>query len=386
MLGSAFARLPNPSNPLMRYMVVREEVTGMEKHAKVLLEASRASQQAYLEVTAANTSMQSALAGWGSFEQSSVSALNGRVNGSNDPAMRPADDVPKMINRMSQFYSEQHSATSYMPDYAGVLYSPSYEYEYNRCTAFLELFKYHDDLSNFIDKQRSKVEKIDRSKAEKLAEAQAILEEKKICLAAFYKGMFFFTVPMAARDRSVNVRRAAGFTGSTMLVSSCALEKASLSLLRDMDFSPAAVVASTSVVLEQLSLRTLDGSAQAIADSTWRDMPPLASQCQGLLRAAMGIAPDVASYYAAAAPETKETQEADLAALLRKAEIEKLAARTDPFEEEDRPVPPPVPAAAPEEPIAPPVPAFQPDQQKVSSLLGDLTGEAPGGGGDNLWS
>ena len=32
MLGSAFARLPNPTNPLVRYMVVKEEIVAMEKH------------------------------------------------------------------------------------------------------------------------------------------------------------------------------------------------------------------------------------------------------------------------------------------------------------------------------------------------------------------
>ena len=32
MLGSAFARLPSPTNPLVRYLVLREEVAAMEKH------------------------------------------------------------------------------------------------------------------------------------------------------------------------------------------------------------------------------------------------------------------------------------------------------------------------------------------------------------------
>jgi hypothetical protein len=318
--------------------------------------------------------------GWGNFEQGSVSALNGEGKGQQDPVLRAGDSVPAVLSRISVHYAEQHAATSCMPDYAGVLYSPSYEYEYNRCSAFIELFKYHDDLANFIEKQRAKVDKIDLSKQDKLQEAQLILQDKQTCLAAFYKGLHYFTVPIAARDRSVNLRRCAGFTGATMLVSSCGLENASLSLLRDLQINPASVIASTSVVLEQLSLRTLDASNAAITASTWRELPPLTSQCYGLLRSAMGKASDGASSPYASASTGTETDDADAASLTQQAEIEKLAARQNPFEEEERAAPPPVPSA-------PPVPTFQPDQQKVSSLLGDLTGDAPSGGGnDNLWS
>lgn len=32
MLGSCFARLPSPTNPLVRLMVLKEEVIAMEKH------------------------------------------------------------------------------------------------------------------------------------------------------------------------------------------------------------------------------------------------------------------------------------------------------------------------------------------------------------------
>lgn len=35
MLGSSFARLPSPTNPLVRYLVLREEVAAMEKHGKI---------------------------------------------------------------------------------------------------------------------------------------------------------------------------------------------------------------------------------------------------------------------------------------------------------------------------------------------------------------
>lgn len=39
MLGTSFARLPNPTNPLVRYMVLKEEIAAMEKHSKSPLDA-----------------------------------------------------------------------------------------------------------------------------------------------------------------------------------------------------------------------------------------------------------------------------------------------------------------------------------------------------------
>lgn len=74
--------------------------------AKAALDASRATQAALLSMQQANTSMQSALAGWGNFEQESVRCLNGKYNGQQDPVMRDQDGVPKMLNRMSLYYAQ----------------------------------------------------------------------------------------------------------------------------------------------------------------------------------------------------------------------------------------------------------------------------------------
>lgn len=269
--------------------------------------------------------------------------------------------------------SLQHQATSDLPDHAGVLFSPGFEYEFNRCAAFNELFKYHDDLSNFIDKQRTKVEKMDRVRLDKLTEAQAVLEEKKICLAAFYKGLLFYSIPLNVRDRAINLRRLSGFIGATALVSACSSEEASMSFLRDMELNPAASVASTSVVLEQLSLKTLPATNAAITSSNWNELPPQACQCYGLLRQASGLTVTSPTYVNPA--DDVNT----VAALMRQAEIEKAAAREDPFEEDSGTHPPPVPstvAPGAEDEISS-EPTFQPDQSKVTSLLGDLTGDAP---------
>lgn len=63
-------------------------------------------QAAYASLVQSGTAMQSALAGWGNFEQETVRALNGKYNGQQDPLMRDGDGVPKMLNRMSSYYSQ----------------------------------------------------------------------------------------------------------------------------------------------------------------------------------------------------------------------------------------------------------------------------------------
>ena len=381
MLGSALARLPNPSNPLVRYMVIKEEVVAMEKQSKAVLEATRSAQQAYSSMVQANTNMQSALAGWSGLEQDSVRALSGKYNGQQDPMVRDADGVALSLQRLSKFYSDQHGAICDFPDYAGALYTPAFEYEHNRCCAFLELFKYHDDLANFIDKQRSKVEKMDRTKLDKLTEANAILEEKKICLNAFYKGLLFFSVPLATRDRCHSLRRTAGYLGATSLVSSGLLQKGSLAMLRDMEINPGSAISNTSAVLEQLSVKTLDAPNELITANHWNELPRGADPCYGLLSSAMGLSVSVPTAYSSA--PTAQTDDSSISALLRQAEIEKVAAREDPFEEE----PPGPPAAAAVQEETPVVPERQPDQLKVNSLLGDLTGEKPSSEKSNdLWS
>ena len=95
----------------------------------------------------------------------------------------------------------------------------------------------------------------------------------------------------------------------------------------------------------------------------------------------MGLTVEAPSYATAA-----KSDATDITSLMKQAEIRQAASRENPFEE-DEPVvmPPAVPSFSP--PEEPEVPVREPDQEKLNSLLGDLTGEAPAAEKkDDLWS
>ena len=272
---------------------------------------------------------------------------------------------------------------------------------------FKELFKIHDDLMNFIDSQRSKIDKMDQSKYDKYQDAVRLLEERKTALAMFYRGFLYFSLPMAARDRSINIRRAFSHLGCTLMVTSGSLLKSSLRYLKDMEINKANGVAATSTVLEQLSLKTLDASD--VSATAWGELPPNMPVCFGLLRAAQGfiVAPPVNSSVSVSVTDVKyKDDDKDLSKLLRQAEIIAAAGRPDGFDEEEdtahsssaaargslphySPPPPPPPApgfSAIDEPESKPRAV---NSQKVSSLLGDLTGDrgsAPVEDKSDLWN
>ncbi len=248
---------------------------------------------------------------------------------------------------------------------------------------------------NFIDSQRSKIDKMDQSKYDKYQEAVRLMEERKTALSMFYRGFLYFSLPMAARDRSINIRRAFSHLGCTMMVTSGSLLKSSLRFLKDMEINKANGVAATSTVLEQLSLKTLDASD--ISPTAWEELPPNVPVCFGLLRAAQGfiVAPPVNSSVSVAVTDVKyKDDDRDLSKLLKQAEIIAAASRPNAFDEEEEAQPAPsaarnsVPHYSPPPP-PPPAPGFsaidEPESkpravnsQKVSSLLGDLTGDRGG--------
>jgi hypothetical protein len=135
------------------------------------------------------------------------------------------------------------------------------DHEVSRGIAFKELIKYHDETVTFIDGQRVKVEKMEaqaNTKVDQLQEAKRILETKKLQLSMFYKGLFFFSIPLNARARATNIRKMLSNYASTLLVTSHTLQTLSTAFLTDLGISPTQAISETSQTLDLLSLKPLD--------------------------------------------------------------------------------------------------------------------------------
>jgi hypothetical protein len=285
----------------------------------------------------------------------------------------------------------QHLSIAELPDYANVLLCPALEYEMNRYYALKEICKVHDELVSFIDAQKLKLDRMDQTKYEKYQEIRRTLDEKKQLLALFYKGLLHFTLPMAARDRAINLRRAFSQTEVAMIASADGLSACGLTFLKDISVNRATAAASTGTVLEQLSIKSLEGSAEDATASPWPELPPLPQPCFGLLRSAQGfvsiptpapaaptIPPVPPSATAQSSRSIQETlDERDVIKMLKHSEIAALASQPNGFDErESSPTSSSADSSMYSDPLA--APSTRPkDSAKINSLLGDLTGSAP---------
>jgi hypothetical protein len=383
--------------------------------AKAAYDSARQFQAALASVVKSNEALQSSFSAWAFHEQEAVRSLNGKYNGQADPILRDGDNVSKLLGRTSTLYAEkvsfsrthisclkcisssmclsQHLSMAELPDYANVLLCPALEYELNRYYALKEMCKIHDELVSFIDAQKLKLDRMDQSKYEKYQEIRRTMEEKKQVLALFYKGLMHFTLPMAARDRAVNLRRAFSQTEVAMIASADGLSACGLTYLRDTNVNRATAAVNTSTVLEQLSIKSLESSGEGTPASPWPELPPLPQPCFGLLRSAQGFvsipappsapAPAAPSATARSSRNVQETldDDRDIMKMLKHAEIAALASQPNGFDErESSDLPPAPPVPKDEHMYSDPLAAARArpkDSAKINSLLGDLTGSAP---------
>ena len=91
-----------------------------------------------------------------------------------------------------------------------------------------------------------------------MQESKKQLEIKKLTLNSFYKGFYFFSLPLNAKLRSVNVRKVVSNYGATKLITSNTLLKSSKFLLSELLISPTSAISDTSQILDILTLKPLD--------------------------------------------------------------------------------------------------------------------------------
>jgi hypothetical protein len=267
----------------------------------------------------------------------------------------------------------KHVATVDLAEYSNILFSSFVEHELARSDSFRECIKFHDDLVSSIDSTRVKVEKLETQQASKwdqLQEAKHSLENKIQSLNAFYKGLYFFSIPMNAKLRSENLKRMMSFVGSTILVTSHTMQTSARTFLGKLGANPSQAVADTSHTLDQLSLKPLDPPPDGEVTGDAAPLTPCwvgalyASACGKTYAGAAAAANAVAvgrSPPAYTPPPVPSPQKPAPAAVAAPAPAAAAAACTNPFGSDDA------------EEVTPPVITQPPVVNK--ELLGSLLGE-----------
>lgn len=128
--------------------------------------------------------------------------------------------------------------------------------------SFKELFRVHEEILHSIDAVSAKLGRVEAGKAankqEQLVELRRNLEDKQTCLTAFYKGFVYFSLPAAARQRALTLRKLTAAVASSNLTGSFIIQKCCLEYFQSLALSPASAISGTSRMLELLGMKPLE--------------------------------------------------------------------------------------------------------------------------------
>lgn len=290
------------------------------------------------------------------------------------------------------------------PEYTGVTLATVLEQELALVESFKELLRVHEEILHSIDAVSAKLGRVEAGKAankqEQLAELRRNLEDKQTCLTAFYKGFVYFSLPAAARQRALTLRKLTAAVASSNLTGSFIMQKCCLEFFQSLALSPASAIAGTSRMLELLGMKPLEhlpedllaGGAQCsdLADfsgsigvvfsraiAIGKGKP--ASSGSSAAAAVAPLAESPAVPLLVASPEKANplaTRRGSAVINIRNQSESAAGADGEPSSVVEA-SPPPVPPAPPAVPPVPPVPteslASLALSDKTQSLLGELT-------------
>mmetsp|Transcript_2291 Transcript_2291/g.4235 ORF Transcript_2291/g.4235 Transcript_2291/m.4235 type:complete len:596 (+) Transcript_2291:212-1999(+) len=276
-------QLPLPYLPLERLVEVKEETVGWEKKVKAVLDNLKSVQAATKQLQAATTSLHTSLDALhcasspsdpSSATPSSTSSPKYLTGGAEEMTkgnwglrLRPCEELSTVTGALSTLVKDKVQAKAHSAEYLNILFHSFLEREVARCSALRELLKYQDDLCSSIEALTVSIEKFETKKVQtekikwQLRDAKTELEEKKLLLNTFYKGFFYFTLPLSVKGRSENLRRMADCVAAYELVEGTNQQQAAATLLSTMNASAVQVVTDTRSMLDLLSLCPL-GSLQ----------------------------------------------------------------------------------------------------------------------------
>lgn len=378
MLLNILDKLTIPVNPLERMVLMKEEIKAMEKALNAISDSTRNVQKALSTLHTANHGFHAAVVQWGNAEENAKLLCDSNTELSTGfCALRQNEQTLTLANRLGQLCAEKHATTNELADYNTILVTTAIEHELSRCESFKEMIKIHDELCSSIDSWRVKCEKLEASqnaKWEQLQESKRNLELKTIALNNFYKGFFYFSIPLAVKQRSFNFRRALSAIGAGQYVAAFALQNSAVQFLTDLDMNILTSISDASYTLDILGIKPFVQPPESVIPKI-NGMPPTKSWFEALYRSAL------ASSGQSSSPTNESSQPSSPSktsptVILAQEEATKPASpeKANPFLEDNTP-PPPVEVETIKEEKVEAEPPQPPVVQKPvnSAILNDLT-------------
>eukprot|EP01038_Epipyxis_sp_PR26KG_P008420 gene8420-11388_t len=266
MLIAALAQLDLPYKLTMiqRMEDLKEEVLLIEKHVRVVLEKAKTMQSCERALVVANEAFNHSLRHWNETERGhNIRSFAGCAFDETDSSiLMPHESIATSTYATSMLLHNKHINNEEQPNYTGVTIIAALNHELSSIESFKELFRVHEEILANIEALSSKLSKFETNRSayrlDLINEARKALEEKQLCLTAFYKGFVFFTLPMYSRQRAATFRRATASVAAINLTVAYSLQKACLSFFSDLILSPQQAIKETCRTLELLCLKQLD--------------------------------------------------------------------------------------------------------------------------------
>lgn len=258
-----------PKLALERLCTVKQEVLILEKKMKAVLDQVKLVQTCLKQLHAASAGLQSSFDALRASEETEIKYLNGHAEEMSKDAwslkLRDSEKTPLVTAAIASFLSNEVTIQSPSADYLNVLFYSYLERELARCASIRELLKYHDDLSTTIDSLRVNIEKLEAKNqkastpkiVEQIKAAKLEFDEQMLLLNTFFKGFFYFTLPLAVKGRSVNFRKMTECVAAYELVACTSQQQSVTSLMGTLKISARQAVDETRSMLKLLALPPL---------------------------------------------------------------------------------------------------------------------------------
>jgi len=238
-----------------RLIELREEVLQIERQAHAVLEKLRAVESIKRSMQTATESLSVCLYGWADVESKHINSLNGKPFESSVSILDESSTVGAILTETSKMITMQSNVLDSAADREAVLVITAIEHELSRMESIRELLKVHDEMIHTIEGITSKLAKIEDRKASNNAELKLLLDEKQTCLAAFYKGLLHFTLPICSLMRSLAFKRAFAYLGAELLTSHSKISEESLNFFSALNINYSEIIQEGSHCLDLLSLK-----------------------------------------------------------------------------------------------------------------------------------
>eukprot|EP00981_Chlorochromonas_danica_P013737 scaffold6806_cov177-Ochromonas_danica.AAC.9 len=248
--------LPYKSTMGARIESVREELAILERHARVLLEKAVTLQKCERALQSAQEAFSKELEIYSEVEKTTIKGLAGRTfNNDGHSVLQVQELTATSAKAASDFFNAKCEANQTMNYYTGVTLVMILEQEIAHLETLKDLLKQHDDLLGSIATLQNKIK--NTSNPDSLHDLRETMQEKDSALSMFYSGFIYFTLPLMARQRAVNMRRLTGGYVAAQTAQSYRLYHACEDFFRSMSMTSSRLIEETNVMLSKLQIRPI---------------------------------------------------------------------------------------------------------------------------------